>query len=42
VGIAASDLGGLAELAFADPSHSTNPVKVESAAALETKLATLL
>jgi alcohol dehydrogenase class IV len=42
VGIAAADLGRLAELAFADPSHTTNPVKVDSAAALEASLASLL
>ncbi len=42
VGLAAADLPRLAALAFANPSHGPNPVKVESAAALEAALAALL
>jgi hypothetical protein len=32
----------LAELAFADPSHSTNPVRVEGARVFEESLQALL
>jgi len=42
VGVGRQDLPRLAELAFADPSHGPNPVKVASAADLEVKLETLL
>ena len=42
VGLSAADLPRLAALAFADPSHGPNPVKVESAGALEKALETLL
>ncbi|HVY47552.1 MAG TPA: iron-containing alcohol dehydrogenase [Minicystis sp.] len=42
VGVGRADLPRVAELAFADPSHGPNPVKVESAATFETALASLL
>ena len=42
VGLAQADLPRLATLAFADPSHGPNPVKVESAAALEGALGALV
>jgi alcohol dehydrogenase class IV len=41
LGLGASDLPRLAELAFADPSHGPNPVAVASAAELERALAEL-
>lgn len=41
-GVAAGDLPHLAELAFADPSHRPNPVKMTSAAALADSLASLV
>jgi alcohol dehydrogenase class IV len=42
LGLSASDLPRLADLAFADPSHGPNPVPVPSAAALEEALARLV
>lgn len=42
VGLAARDLPKLAELAFADPSHGPNPIKVGSAADLAKALESLL
>ncbi|HEY4121115.1 MAG TPA: iron-containing alcohol dehydrogenase [Byssovorax sp.] len=41
VGVGASDLARVASLAFADPSHGPNPVKVEDAARFERELAAI-
>lgn len=42
LGVGKGDLGKIGELAFADPSHAPNPVRVESAQALGEALQTIL
>jgi alcohol dehydrogenase class IV len=42
LGVGAGDLRRLGELAFADPSHSTNPVKVDGAHVFAESLQALL